>query len=152
DPTLAWKDIDWLCSITKLPVLIKGVVHPQDARQALDYGLAGLIVSNHGGRQLDTAPAAIEVLADIVEALDGSIEVIVDGGIRRGTDALKALALGAKAVALGRPILWGLSHNGEDGVGQVLALLRHELDLAMGLCGCASIGEIGRDLICEGKR
>jgi 4-hydroxymandelate oxidase len=139
DPALSWKDVDWLCSITKLPVLIKGVVHPDDARQALDYGIAGVIVSNHGGRQLDTAPPTIEALPGVVEAVDGGLEVLIDGGIRRGTDVVKAIALGARAVAVGRPIIWGLCHAGENGVLQV--------DSAMGLCGCASVGEISRDLI-----
>jgi 4-hydroxymandelate oxidase len=148
DPSLTWKDVEWLCSITKLPVLIKSLVHPEDAHRTLDYGVAGIIVSNHGGRQLDTAPATIEVLPEIVDAVDGRTEVIIDGGILRGTDVLKAIAIGAKAVAVGRPILWGLAVNGEQGVTHVLDILRSELDLAMGLCGCASIGEISKDLIC----
>jgi len=147
DPALSWKDLEWLCSITRLPVLIKGVVHPDDARQALDYGIAGLIVSNHGGRQLDTAPATIEALPDVVEAVDRGLEVLIDGGIRRGTDVVKALALGARAVGVGRPIIWGLSHDGENGVLQVLDILRYEIDLAMGLCGCTSVEEVSRDLI-----
>jgi len=147
DPALSWKDLGWLCSITKLPVLIKGVLHPDDARQSLDYGIAGVIVSNHGGRQLDTAPASIEALPGVVEAVDSGLEVLIDGGIRRGTDVIKALALGARAVGVGRPILWGLAHAGENGVSQVLDILRNEIDLAMGLCGCASVEEISRDLI-----
>ena len=148
DPSLSWKDVEWLCSITKVPVLIKGVVHPEDACQAFDYGVSGLIVSNHGGRQLDTAPATIEVLPQIVEAAEGRIEVIVDGGIRRGTDVLKAVASGAKAVGIGRPVIWGLAYNGEQGVAHVLEILRFELDLAMGLCGCASVKDIGMEFIC----
>jgi 4-hydroxymandelate oxidase len=147
DQTLSWKDVEWLCSLTSLPVLLKGVVHPDDARQAADYGAAGVIVSNHGGRQLDTAPATIDVLPEIVEAVDGRIEVLIDGGIRRGTDVVKALAYGAKAVAVGRPVLWGLAAAGQTGVAKVLGILRSEVDLAMGLCGCATVGEIGRDLI-----
>lgn len=147
DPALSWKDLEWLCSITRLPVLIKGVVHPDDARQALDYGIAGLIVSNHGGRQLDTAPATIEALPDVVEAANNGLEVLIDGGIRRGTDVVKALAFGARAVGVGRPIIWGLSHDGENGVSQVLDILRYEIDLAMGLCGCTSVEEVSRDLI-----
>lgn len=147
DPALSWKDLEWLCSITRLPVLIKGVVHPDDARQALDYGIAGLIVSNHGGRQLDTAPATIEALPDVVEAANNGLEVLIDGGIRRGTDVVKALALGARAVGVGRPIIWGLSHDGENGVSQVLDILRYEIDLAMGLCGCTLVEEVSRDLI-----
>jgi 4-hydroxymandelate oxidase len=147
DPALSWKDLDWLCSITKLPVLIKGVVHPDDAHKALENGIGGLIVSNHGGRQLDTAPATIEALSGVVEAVDDGLEVLIDGGIRRGTDVVKALALGTKAVSVGRPILWGLSHAGEKGVSQVLEILRYEIDSAMGLCGCLSVEEISRDLI-----
>ena len=147
DQTLAWKDVEWLCSLTDLPVLLKGVVHPDDARQAADFGAAGVIVSNHGGRQLDTAPATIDALPAIVEAVDGRVEVLIDGGIRRGTDVVKALAYGAKAVAVGRPVLWGLAADGQRGVERVLDILRFEVDLAMGLCGCATVGEIGRDLI-----
>lgn len=147
DPALSWKDLDWLCSITKVPVLIKGVVHPDDARHAVDYGIAGVIVSNHGGRQLDTAPATIEALPGIVEAVEDGLEVLIDGGIRRGTDVVKALALGARAVGVGRPIIWGLAHDGENGVLRVLEILRYEIDSAMGLCGCASVEEISRDLI-----
>ena len=104
DPTLAWKDIDWLCAKSKIPVLLKGVLHPEDARLAIDHGAAGVIVSNHGARQLDTVPATIDALPAIAEAVDGKIEVIIDGGIRRGTDVFKALALGAKAVGVGRPV------------------------------------------------
>ncbi len=147
DPALSWKDVDWLCSITKLPVLIKGVVHPDDARHALDYGIAGVIVSNHGGRQLDTAPPTIEALPGVVKAVNSGLEVLIDGGIRRGTDVIKALAFGANAVCVGRPIIWGLGHAGENGVLQVLEILRSEIDSAMGLCGCASVGEISSDLI-----
>jgi 4-hydroxymandelate oxidase len=147
DPALSWKDLDWLCSMTQLPVLIKGVVHPEDARQALDHGVAAVVVSNHGGRQLDTAPATIDVLPEIVDAVQGRIEVIVDGGIRRGTDVVKALALGANAAGIGRPAIWGLTFDGEAGVGKILDILGFELDLAMGLCGCTSIQEINSDLI-----
>src|SRR5690606_11036898 len=147
DQTLSWKDVEWLCALSKLPVLLKGIVHPDDARLAVAHGAAGVIVSNHGGRQLDTAPATIDALPDIVAAVDGRIEVLIDGGIRRGTDVVKALALGAKAVAVGRPVLWGLAADGQNGVEQVLEILRFEIDLAMGLCGCASVEEIGRDLI-----
>ncbi|MEO8198872.1 MAG: alpha-hydroxy acid oxidase [Thermoanaerobaculia bacterium] len=147
DQTLAWKDVEWLCGLTKLPVLLKGIVHPDDARLAVEHGAAGVIVSNHGGRQLDTAPATIEALPAIVAAVDGRIEVLIDGGIRRGTDVVKALAYGAKAVAVGRPVLWGLAADGQRGVERVLELLRSEVDLAMGLCGCESVGEIDEDLI-----
>ncbi len=147
DQTLSWKDVEWLCGLTKLPVLLKGIVHPEDARQAADYGAAGVIVSNHGGRQLDTAPATIAALPDIVDAVAGRVEVLIDGGIRRGTDVVKALAYGARAVAVGRPVLWGLAADGQRGVERVLELLRFEVDLALGLCGCARVEEIGRDLL-----
>ena len=116
DPALTWKDIEWLAQITKLPVLVKGILRADDALSAVNHGAAGIIVSNHGGRQLDTTPAAISVLPEIVDAVAGAVEVYVDGGIRRGTDVLKAIAYGARAVLIGRPILWGLAVGGEAGV------------------------------------
>ncbi|UCH20898.1 MAG: alpha-hydroxy-acid oxidizing protein [Deltaproteobacteria bacterium] len=148
DPTLSWKDVDWLCSKAKIPVLLKGVLHPEDARLAIDHGAAGVIVSNHGARQLDTVPATIEALPEIAEAVDGKIEVLIDGGIRRGTDVVKAIALGAKAVGVGRPIIWGLALDGEQGAKHVLDILRRDFELAMRLCGCTSVQEITKDLIC----
>lgn len=147
DASLTWKDVEWLRSITRLPVLVKGVMRSDDARKALDHGVSGIIVSNHGGRQLDTVPATIEVLSNIVEAVDGRVDVLLDGGVRRGTDILKAVALGAKAVFIGRPILWGLAVAGQAGVERVLTLLRDEFKLAMTLAGCAKIDDITRDLI-----
>ncbi len=147
DPALVWADVDWLCSLTRLPVLIKGVVRGDDSAMALEYGAAGVIVSNHGGRQLDTAPAPVEVLGEVVEAIDGKGVVLVDGGIRRGTDVVKAVAIGADAVMLGRPILWGLAHGGEAGVQRVLEMMRAEFDLAMGLCGACSVDELTPDLV-----
>ncbi len=147
DPTLSWKDIDWLCARSKIPVLLKGVLHPGDARLAIDHGAAGVIVSNHGARQLDTVPATIDALPAIVEAVDGKIEVLIDGGIRRGTDVFKAIALGAKAVAVGRPIIWGLAVDGQAGAKRILDLLRKDFELTMKLCGCTSIQEITGDLI-----
>ena len=147
DQTLTWKDVDWICAHTRLPVVLKGVLHPIDARRATDHGVAGVIVSNHGGRQLDTVPASVDVLGEIVAAIDGRIEVFVDGGIRRGTDVVKALALGAKAVGVGRPIIWGLAVDGDQGVKRVLAILRREFDVAMALCGCSEIAEINNDLL-----
>ena len=142
DPSLSWSDIDWLRSVTSLPLLVKGILTGEDAGLAVEHGAAGVIVSNHGGRQLDGAPATIDVLPEIVEAVHGRAEVLLDGGIRRGTDVLKALALGANAVLVGRGYIWGLAAEGEKGVAQVLAMLRTELELAMALCGCRSIGEI----------
>jgi 4-hydroxymandelate oxidase len=148
DPSLSWKDLAWLQSITSLPIVIKGILRPDDARRAADAGVAGVVVSNHGGRQLDTAPATIEVLPEIVDALRGHpVEVWVDGGVRRGTDVLKALALGARAVLIGRPILWGLAVDGEAGAASVLRRLAGELDIAMALTGAPTIAEITPDLV-----
>ena len=136
-----WDDIAWLQSITRLPVLLKGVLHPADARQAVSVGAAGLIVSNHGGRTLDTAPATASALPRVVKAVHGKVPVLVDGGIRRGTDVLKAMALGASAVLVGRPAVWGLANAGAAGVAHVLRLLRDELEVAMALTGCATLAE-----------
>ena len=136
-----WDDIAWLQSITRLPVLLKGVLHPADARQAVSVGAAGLIVSNHGGRTLDTAPATVTALPRVVQAVGGAVPVLVDGGIRRGTDVLKAMALGASAVLVGRPAVWGLANAGAAGVAHVLRLLRDELEVAMALTGCATLAE-----------
>ena len=147
DPSLTFDDISWLRSKTRLPVLVKGIVRPDDAWQAVDHGAAAIIVSNHGGRQLDTSPATIDVLESIVAAVGERGEVLIDGGVRRGTDVVKALALGARAVLVGRPVLWGLATGGEDGVLDVLEILRSELDLAMALAGCPSLEAIERDLV-----
>ena len=137
----SWDDIAWLQSITRLPVLLKGVLHPADARQAVSVGAAGLIVSNHGGRTLDTAPATATALPRVVQAVGGAVPVLVDGGIRRGTDVFKAMALGASAVLVGRPAIWGLANAGAAGVAHVLRLLRDELEVAMALTGCATLAE-----------
>lgn len=147
DDNLTWRDVEWLRSITRLPVLAKGIARGDDARHALDCGAAGVIVSNHGGRQLDTARPTIRALPEVVDAVAGRAEVLVDGGIRRGTDVLKALALGAKAVQVGRPILWALAVDGAAGVQHALDILRHEFDMAMALCGCRTVQEITADLI-----
>jgi 4-hydroxymandelate oxidase len=147
DPSLTWDVVDWLQSITRLPVLVKGIVRPDDAVRSVEHGARGIVVSNHGGRQLDTAPATIDVLGAIATAVAGRAEILVDGGFRRGTDVVKALALGARAVMVGRPILWGLAAAGEVGVTQVLELLRDELDTALALCGCPTIGAVTRDLL-----
>ena len=148
DPSLSWKDLDWIRSITSLPIILKGIIHPDDARQALRHGVQGIIVSNHGGRQLDTCQSTIDALPDIIDAIRNEkhqIDVYVDGGIRRGTDILKAMALGAKAVLIGRPILWGLAVNGEQGVKDVLEILKKEFRLAMMLCGCQTINDIRKN-------
>ena len=146
-PSLTWADVDWLRSRTSMPVVLKGVLAAEDARIALDHGVAAIIVSNHGGRQLDGVPAAIEVLPEIVEAVRGRVEVLVDGGVRRGADVLKALALGARAVLIGRPYVWGLAVGGEEGAARVLAMLRAEFEMAMALAGCRSTAEITRALV-----
>jgi 4-hydroxymandelate oxidase len=134
-----WDDIDWLLGQTRLPVLLKGICHPDDAREAQRRGAAGVIVSNHGGRTLDTAPASAQLLPSVVQALQGDLPVLVDGGIRRGTDILKAMGLGAAAVCVGRPILHGLTNAGALGVAHVLRLLRDELEIAMALTGCRTL-------------
>ena len=147
DPSLSWKDLAWLRGITKLPIVIKGVVRADDARRAVDAGAAAIVVSNHGGRQLDHSPATIDVLPAITAAVGGAVEVLLDGGVRRGTDVIKALALGARAVLVGRPVLWGLATGGREGVAAALAILRRELDLAMALCGCPDVASIDRGLV-----
>jgi 4-hydroxymandelate oxidase len=147
DTALTWKDIEWLAGITTLPVLVKGILRSDDALLAVKHGASGVIVSNHGARQLDTTPATILVLPEIVDALGGKVEVYVDGGIRRGTDVLKAIACGARAVLVGRPVLWGLASGAEAGVRYVLEMLRQEFDLAMALSGCPTLSSITRDLI-----
>ena len=147
DPGLTWDDVAWLRSITTLPILVKGIVRADDAERAVEAGASGVVVSNHGGRQLDTAPAAIDVLGSITDAVGDRIEVLVDGGIRRGTDVVKALALGARAVQIGRPLVWGLATDGREGVAHVFSILRQELDIAMALCGCRSLDEITPDLV-----
>jgi len=147
DADLNWKDIEWLCSLTKLPVLVKGILRGDDALKALEHGCRGVVVSNHGGRQLDTAISSIVALPEVVDAVAGRGEVILDGGIRRGTDIIKALALGARMVQVGRPVIWGLAHHGQAGALRVLTLLRQEFDNAMALCGCRNTAAITGDLI-----
>ena len=145
--TLTWDSLAWLRSITSLPIILKGILTEEDARLAVEHGVAGIVVTNHGGRQLDTAIPGIEALPEIVEAVAGRCEVYFDGGIRRGTDILKALALGARAVLIGRPILWGLAVNGADGAYAVLELLRKELEVAMALSGRPTLASIDRSLL-----
>lgn len=149
DPTLTWKDIEWLCSLARVPVLLKGVMAAEDAALAVASGAAGVIVSNHGARNLDTVPATVEVLPRIVDRIAGRMPVLVDGGIRRGTDVLKALALGANAVLLGRPYLYALAAAGAEGVACAVSLLRKELQMAMALTGRTSIAAIDRSALWE---
>jgi len=139
-----WDDVSWLRSVTRLPVLLKGVLHPDDARLAIEHGIAGLIVSNHGGRTLDTAITTAAALPALVETVQGQVPLLVDGGIRRGTDVLKAMALGASAVLVGRPVLHGLANAGAQGVAHVLRLLRDELEIAMALTGCRTLADAGK--------
>lgn len=147
DPSLTWADIDWLRSVTRLPVLVKGLVRGDDAAEAVAHGAAGIVVSNHGGRQLDSAPAGIDAMTEVAAAVAGRVPILMDGGVRRGVDVVKAISRGADAVLVGRPVLWGLAAGGEDGVGDVLDILRAEFAQAMALCGCRTVGEIGPDLI-----
>ncbi|GJQ08280.1 hypothetical protein GpartN1_g71.t1 [Galdieria partita] len=147
DPSLSWKDISWLKTVTKLPILLKGVLNGKDAELATRCGAAGIIVSNHGARQLDGSPATIDCLEAVVNGVQGKIPVLVDSGVRRGTDIIKALALGAQAVCVGRPILWGLAVAGEEGVRRVIELYRNEFELDLGLLGCPSLADIRRDMI-----
>jgi 4-hydroxymandelate oxidase len=142
-----WKDVDWICSQTKLPVVLKGILDPEDAERGIRAGAAAIYVSNHGGRNLDTLPATIDVLAEVAEKVSGRVPIIVDGGVRRGTDVIKALALGATAVAVGRPYLYGLALAGADGVRGVVNILRNELEMAMALTGRSTIASIDRSLI-----
>jgi 4-hydroxymandelate oxidase len=146
-PELSWEHIDWLRKTTTLPIALKGIAHPDDARLAIERDVSAIIVSNHGGRQLDTVPASIELLPAIVAAVDGRVPVLLDGGIRRGTDVVKAIALGAQAVGIGRPVLWGLAVAGAEGVLQVLEMLRSEVARALTLCGCRAICDVGRELV-----
>lgn len=147
DADLSWKDIEWVCGLTKLPVMVKGILRGDDAVKAIESGCKGVVVSNHGGRQLDTAVSTISALPEIVAALAGRGEVVIDSGIRRGTDVLKCLALGAKVAQVGRPVIWGLALNGEAGVQRVITILRDEFDNAMALCGCRTTAQITGDLV-----
>ncbi len=147
DPGVTWRDLEWLQSLCPLPLVMKGILRGDDALRAVECGAKAIIVSNHGGRQLDGAIATLDALTEVVEAVDARAEVILDGGIRRGTDILKALALGAKAVLIGRPALWGLAVDGEAGVADIIKILRDELDLAIALSGCAKLEDIDSSLL-----
>jgi isopentenyl diphosphate isomerase/L-lactate dehydrogenase-like FMN-dependent dehydrogenase len=150
DASLTWKDVEWLRGITSLPLILKGILRPEDAAIAVESGVAAVWVSNHGGRQLDSEQATILALPAIVETVAGRSEIYIDGGFRRGTDVLKALALGARAAFIGRPYLWGLAAGGEEGVSRVLALLRNELEVAMAVSGVADVADVDRGLVVPG--
>lgn len=147
DRAASWPYVSWLAAHTPLPLVVKGIMTAEDARLCADHGVRGIIVSNHGARQLDTTFASIEVLPEVVDAVAGRCEVYLDGGIRRGTDVLKALALGARAVFIGRPLFWGLAVDGEAGVKSILQMLRDELETAMGMCGRPTMASIDRSLL-----
>lgn len=147
NPALTWDDLAFIRQHTRLPLLLKGILHPDDAREALRRGVDGIIVSNHGGRQVDGAIAALDMLPEVVDAVEGRIPVLFDGGIRRAADVLKALALGAKAVLLGRPVMWALAIGGAEGVQTYLRNFLAELDLSLGLLGCRSIKEVNREMV-----
>jgi isopentenyl diphosphate isomerase/L-lactate dehydrogenase-like FMN-dependent dehydrogenase len=143
DLALSWRDLEWLAGYG-LPVVVKGLITAEDARLACEHGASAVVVSNHGGRQLDGVQATVDALEEVVDAVEGRLEVLLDGGIRRGTDVLKALALGARAVLIGRAMVWGLAVDGEAGVRHVLQLLREEIELGLALLGCRSPADVSR--------
>ena len=147
DPTITWRDLEAVREAWKGPLILKGILHPAEARAAIDHGVDGVIVSNHGGRQIDGAAASLDALPAVVEAVGGRMPVLIDGGIRRGTDVVRALALGAQACLIARPQLWGLAVAGEDGVAHILDIFRQEIDRTMGLCGITRITDIGPHIL-----
>lgn len=147
NPSICWKDIDMIRQQTDLPILLKGILHPEDASKALEHGVDGIIVSNHGGRQIAGSITAIDALPDIAAVVDGQIPILMDSGIRRGSDILKALALGAQAVLLGRPYAYGLAVGGEDGVTQVIQNILSDFEITMGLAGLSSVSDIHKTLL-----
>lgn len=151
DPKLTWEEVDSIRRYTKIPVLLKGILNPDDARRAVQHEVDGIIVSNHGGRQLDTVPATIEALPRVIESVEGRIPVLMDGGIRRGTDVIKALAFGARAVLIGRPYLWGLAVDGASGVEQVIRILHNEFLTTMALCGTPNIPAITQNILWQDR-
>jgi 4-hydroxymandelate oxidase len=144
---MSWEHVDRLRAMTGLPIVVKGVLHPDDARIALDHGADAIMLSNHGGRQLDGVPATIDLLPDVARAVSGRVPLLLDGGIRRGADVVKALALGATAVGIGRPVLWGLAVGGRAGASRVLEILRDELDHTLALCGAEGSGALTPELV-----
>ena len=149
DPSLTWDDLPWIAEVSQLPVVVKGIMTAEDARVSVEHGVSGIVVSNHGGRQLDRTSAAIDVLEEVVTAVEGRAEVYLDGGVRRGVDVLTALALGARAVFVGRPYLWGLAVAGEAGVVRVFEILRDEVLNAMALLGVTRLDQIDRTYVCR---
>ena len=149
NPSFGWSDVDWLRSATSLPILLKGVVHPDDARKAVDHGVDGVVVSNHGGRQLDGGIGTMDALPPIIEAVDGKLSVLVDSGVRRGVDVVKALALGAKGALVGRPYAYAMASHGEAGVRHLIRCLMAEVDLQLALCGLTSISGVDRSLLAD---
>jgi len=143
DASVSWRDLEWLAGYG-LPVVVKGLLTAEDAELACEHGAAAVVVSNHGGRQLDGVSATLDVLEEVVDAVGGRAEVLLDGGVRRGTDVLKALALGARAVLIGRAMVWGLAVGGEKGVADVLRMFRKEVELGLALLGCTSPAEVSR--------
>ena len=150
DPTLTWRGVEWICSVSKVPVILKGILTQEDARLAVQHGASGIVVSNHGGRNLDTTPATIEALPGVVEAVSARVPVLLDGGVRRGTDVVKALAFGAKAVLIGRPYLWALAARGARGVEHALRMLQLELQAAMALCGTPTLKSVDSKVLWPG--
>jgi lactate 2-monooxygenase len=149
NPSFGWSDVDWLKSQTSLPVLLKGVVHPDDARKALDHGVDGVIVSNHGGRQLDGDTATMDALPSIVDAVGGKLSVLMDSGVRRGADVVKAIAVGANAALIGRPYAFAMAGHGEAGVRHLIRCMMAEIDLEIALCGLTSVNAIDRALLAD---
>ncbi|XP_043275920.1 hydroxyacid oxidase 1 isoform X2 [Venturia canescens] len=147
DDSLSWDDISWLKTVTKLPVIVKGILTAEDALLSIKYGANGIVVSNHGARQIDGTAATIEVLPEIVRAVGNKVEIYLDGGVTQGTDVLKALALGAKMVFIGRPMIWGLACGGEKGAKDILEIFRSEIDQTFALTGCRTVSEVTRDLV-----
>jgi lactate 2-monooxygenase len=144
-PSLTWDELAWLRGLTRLPILLKGLLHPDDARKAVEHGMDGIVVSNHGGRQLDGAIGSLDALPGVAAAVGGRIPIVFDSGVRGGADAFKALALGASAVLIGRPYVYGLALGGEPGVREVIRNFAADFDLTLGLAGCTSVSEIGPD-------
>ena len=142
DGAITWKDVAWVRSVSALPLVLKGILAAEDARLAVDHGVDAVVVSNHGGRVLDGSMATLDVLPEVVEAVAGRVEVWMDGGVRRGSDVFKALALGARLVLVGRPVLWALAADGEAGVRALLGSLREELEATMIACGCSVISDV----------